>query len=822
MTFDLTVSLRTASDDPAVGITIIVSPDPINPTDTGTVVTTTSATTDANGHAVLQVLPSTVGNYYLMRFNRGTTSNVIAPFRFQMPAQAITLTNLLRNALTRNEPIPPSVQVNLPLGEDFQEDFNSDIDIPVSATANAFGDWVELWRLTHSDQDTALYNLTADLNFDPAWDHDNGDRAAIDIHILHKLPSGETKQVLVPHAFIYIRNQALHNDEGTSMPDTWAKLIEGESIVIEARASRQLTTNDGKRKIVLAATDSHITYAKFKSAGTSSTRVFVDPNTMLGTGSQADPIKPKIPYTQDEKDKLASVETGAQPPQSADDIVTKLEAQPTTPVDKRLHANAIQGLTQSNVQSLTDLSDVTITNPVDGQEINYEIASQRWVNRTPQDESLSELSDVTITNPADGDQVTYEDSSDKWINRSPHDVTPSLAQLTSVLEGAPENQKLRRIALRGETTVEGGVNLPNFADVPNWTLRVRQDTTADNPALYLTSADYDTPITNRNQVILSVNNSSLFSLNPQRGSSSDNYNQFVGTYSARARSGLGNVTIALYNDPPPPATIYIRGIAGQQGVIAVTHTGPGFINGRTYSVYSATVTESRVANTANTTQTLTFFADAAGSTPYNIKPSSQHHSRAWHLQSPVQPDYSVTDTQSPAFIRNKPVVTTIGRLIAVTANLPTIATAFSTAQTVARYSPHLTITGAQVTSGYTVSSNSVLSIQPYPVNQTGWIVRALTGDTELCRLVIPLTPTVQYVDATSILATTSVCGHTLMGTSNNLNYYLAYQAQAGNQARHAGAGTTATNIEIFVAINITSGNVTFPNNTTLEVREAVV
>ena len=779
MTFPLTITLRSATDQPIAGATCLLSPETVNPTSAGTVLTTTSATTDANGVTVLQVLPSAKNSYYILRITDSNNVDVINPFRFQMPGQATTLTSLLQGALVRNEPVPLGIRINVPNGQDFHDTFENDIDLIVDAAADTFGEWVELWRVTHNDTNTALYNVVGELTFDPAWAYDNGDRGEVDVQVCHRLPNGDIKRILVHHDYLYIRNRGLHDDKGSSLPDGWAKLIQGEYIDIRARASRQLTTADGNRKIVLLAAESGVHYVKFVAGTTTSLRVFVDTNTMTGTGEQNDPIKPLIPFTQTEKDKLANIPANAQPNRSISEIVTGIEGQAT----------------EGKLDATTGLKNLQ-------QAIGSRGAT-----------TLNELTDVNFTDLTVNDLMQYDGNN--FVNRQ---LQLSSAQVLGLLANHP----LPRTSLSGNTTVEGGATLPSADDVANFTLRVKQDTTADNPGLYLSSATYDTPVRDRNRVILNVNDSSLFSLNPQRGSADDNYNQFVGTYSARARAGTGNITIALYNDPPPPTTIYIRGIASNDSVIALTRSGPGFINGRTYSVYSANVAASRVANTANTKQTLTFYTNSGGSVAYNFKPTTEHHSRAWHLLSPVNPDYNITDPRSPAFIKNKPTPTSLGRLIASTANLPTTSTAFSTSATIARYTPQLTIGDAEVTTNYTVSNNSILSTPPYPVTQIGWWVRAMVLGGEKCRLFVPLSPTVQYVDTTSILAETRLCAHAHMGADNALNFYLAYQAQAGNQAAPRGAGTTANNIEVFVAINTSVGSIAFSSHTTIEVREAII
>ena len=818
MTFPLTITLKGSDDLPVTGATVIISPDPVNPTATGTVISTASGVTDANGHLVLNILPSTVNNYYIARFNKGTTTNIINPFRFQMPAAATSLNDLFTAAVSSTGRVPEGVMVQFPsepFGRVEYDAIETAVQIPTGASARTFGATrTELYRTTNTVVESVFTELILDLSFRAGWTYAANDWGEVDLEIQHYGSDGTAKQRLL-HQLLPINDAASRNmihDEFCVI----AQLEPGDYIAATARASRQTTTGT----ISLVVADTSFQIIRYSAITPASVSITVD-DTMKGTGSRDNPAGVKIPFTQAEKDKLANVENNATADQTNIEIRDKVVSLPSSPIDERIPASAIKGLPDSSVHDLDDLTDVSIVGPVDGQILQYDNSTSQFTNQTPAQGDLNELSDVTIATPTDGDQLTYDGTN--WVNRTPHETPPSLSQVTSVLEGAPENEKLRRIALRGETTVSGGTTLPAVGDVPNWTLRVRQDSTADNPGLYLTSAEYDVTVANRNRVVLTVDNSGIFSLNPARGSSTDNYNQFVGTYAARARDGSGNITIAVYNDPNPPTTLYIRGIAGQSGVIAVNRTGPGFINGLTYEVLSATVSASRVANTANTTQTLTFFTDAAGTVAYNFKPATQHHARAWHLQSPVTPDFAVTDSRSPAFIRNKPPIANgVGRLIATTAALPTAATAFSTSDGIARYAPALTITGAEVTTNYTVANNSILAIHPYPTTQYGWLIRALTGTTEVSRVVVPLTPTVGYVNTASILADTRVCGHSHMGTSGNLNYFLAFQVHNGNQAQHAGSGHLATDIEVFVAVNQATGSVTFPANTRIEVREAVV
>jgi len=792
MTFPLSITLRDPLEAPIVGATVIVAPEEVNPTTEETVLTSAQGVTDANGQLTLQLLPSTARTFYIMRIDKGTTPNILAPFRFQMPAQATTLNSLLAAAIANQEPVPEGVHVNFPSQPYSEVSYPAftDINIPVDDAAFTFGDWVDVYHMTNDGTEAATYVVVFDLVFDPDWAYDPGDRAEVDLRLRKVDADGTVLQELEKHNFDYIRNLDESHSKGSIEATGIAELLPNQYIEVDVRGGRQQPSSarSTDRIIKLVGADSSLQVKRETTISPATIRVTVDPATMGGTGSTGSPIHPLVPFTQTEKDKLATVAEGAQPPQDGPAIRDKLEGIQQD-ADK-LTIDSIQGLTARLAQT--------------------------------QPSALNDLSDVTITSPQDGDFLR-SDASGQYTNVQFH--ANDGADIVRILEHRPEGQELHKSALQGQTTVEGGVTVPAVADVEPFTLFARQDSSADNPSLYLAGATYDVPLRDRNRVVLSVDRNGLYSINPQRGSASDNYNSAVGTYAARARAGSGQVTLALYANPAPPTTIYVRGIGGDNNVFALTRSGPGFINGRTYSVYSATIAANVVQNAPNTTQTLTFWSNAAGNTPINLKPASEHHAKAWHLQSPVQPDYAVSDARSPAYIKNKPPTkdpTTIGRLIAKTAALPTTATAFSTAGTISRYTPALTITDAEVTTNYTVSANSALSVGPYPKGQIGWLIRAVGLQNELARVFIPLSPTRPYTSVASLLDDTRVCGHVYMGVSGTVNYYLAYQLSVGTQARPAGSGTIGTNIEVFVAANLATASVAFPAMTTIEITEAVV
>jgi hypothetical protein len=73
---------------------------------------------------------------------------------------------------------------------------------------------------------------------------------------------------------------------------------------------------------------------------------------------------------------------------------------------------------------LTDLNDVTITTPADGQALVYDSASGEWVNETPAT-TLDSLTDTNLSSPANGEALLYNGSS--WENQAvPPPISPFL------------------------------------------------------------------------------------------------------------------------------------------------------------------------------------------------------------------------------------------------------------------------------------------------------------------------------------------------------------------------------------------------------------
>ena len=803
MTFPLSITLQTPDRTPVVGASCIVTPQTVVPdTDTGVVLSTAAATTDANGHCELNLIPSVAGTWYILRINANTRINVINPFRFQMPAQATSLSELMQGAITRGEPIPEGVRIEFPSPPFSTITYPAltDINIPVGDAAFTFGDWVDIYHLTNNSPETAIYMAVFDLVFDPAWGYANDDRAEVDVRLRHVDSDDTLIRELEYHNFDYIRNidasHALGSVEATGL----AELSHGQYIEVDVRVARQQpsTARSADRTVQLVGAESALQVRVDRAITLTTVRIATD-NTLKLTSTGYGVANP---FTHGDENKLDGIEAGAQVNRSA---AATRDLLYTPPLEQRLDITRLKGY---NAPSQT--------NP-----------------------SLGELPDVTITNPATND-LLIQDGSD-YVNRQLRAILDG-ADLVASIENRPPSNRIDRKYLAGQTTVLGGPTLPAPADVSNWTLFVRQSTSADNPGLYMTGATYDVPISNRNRIIVTPDSTGEFFLG-QRGSVVDNYDNVLGQFIGRAIGGgraLLGLAIHFGSDTPvttPPANLYVRGINGNNNVrtiarsVSSQHPTGTFstINGKQYAEYVDTVATSVVDNVDGNAQTLTFFTNGAGSLPMNIKPATEHRARNWHLQTHVQGDWNQTDSQSPHFIQNKPNIPTIptpnsiGRVVARTATLPVGSlTTFQRAGTtqVSRYIP--TLTAGDVTTGYTVTGNSVVSSQPHPPNQIGWYARAVTSNVEVCRVFIPLTATITYSGLDSILGTTSVVSHAHMGTTANQHYYLAYQASMGAQVSSGGTGDTGHDIVLFIAAPQQPFTTRFPINTHLELVEAVV
>ena len=62
--------------------------------------------------------------------------------------------------------------------------------------------------------------------------------------------------------------------------------------------------------------------------------------------------------------------------------------------------------------SLTNLLDISLANPADGQTLVYNGKTEKWENKG---NNLVGLDDVDISNPADGDTLTSDSTNEKWV-----------------------------------------------------------------------------------------------------------------------------------------------------------------------------------------------------------------------------------------------------------------------------------------------------------------------------------------------------------------------------------------------------------------------
>lgn len=94
----------------------------------------------------------------------------------------------------------------------------------------------------------------------------------------------------------------------------------------------------------------------------------------------------------------------------------------------------------SAVTSLSDLDDVTITSPADGDVLTYDANSDEWINHPipAVPDELNDLSDVEITSPTANDLLIYDDIDQKWVNGQYY-VSMTLNSLTDVTVPLPSD-----------------------------------------------------------------------------------------------------------------------------------------------------------------------------------------------------------------------------------------------------------------------------------------------------------------------------------------------------------------------------------------------
>ena len=67
---------------------------------------------------------------------------------------------------------------------------------------------------------------------------------------------------------------------------------------------------------------------------------------------------------------------------------------------------------------IDDLTDVVITSVADGELLVYDAGTGKWINQAGGAgvSAIDDLSDVTVTSPADGELLVYNSTSSEWEN----------------------------------------------------------------------------------------------------------------------------------------------------------------------------------------------------------------------------------------------------------------------------------------------------------------------------------------------------------------------------------------------------------------------
>jgi hypothetical protein len=91
---------------------------------------------------------------------------------------------------------------------------------------------------------------------------------------------------------------------------------------------------------------------------------------------------------------------------------------------------------------LAEDSDVSITNPNNGEVLTYDSTSGTWQNKAAGPSTLAGDTDVAITSPADADVLTYDAGSSKWENKPAATGSSTLASDSDVALTSPTDGDL--------------------------------------------------------------------------------------------------------------------------------------------------------------------------------------------------------------------------------------------------------------------------------------------------------------------------------------------------------------------------------------------
>lgn len=120
-------------------------------------------------------------------------------------------------------------------------------------------------------------------------------------------------------------------------------------------------------------------------------------------------------------------------------------------------------------RNLTDLGDIDISTPTDGQVLKYDSSNNKWINATDEGQNtFAGLTDVSVSNLTTGQVPIYNETTNKWENGSIPTELPTVTSddngnVLTVVDGAWN----KATAPTGEdevslTFVEGTMTKPSY------------------------------------------------------------------------------------------------------------------------------------------------------------------------------------------------------------------------------------------------------------------------------------------------------------------------------------------------------------------------
>ena len=502
--------VKDANDSPVSGATISVTPLPSFTLRDGTnIADTASVTTSADGTWSFQLYPSPIDKpTYVYSVSIGKGGVTLLEKLFRMPPAPASLWMQAPdqdNALVVT-PIGEVSQATIPLPTNTRLEL-TDTDIVGGTTGDGWGDWTEIVSSSNTTDDDVFDEILGELSFDPQWTGGPNANGQVEIKIEHMTADDTLVRTVLPFL-----NEHLPVIDGSAESKSITVvgseiLAPGDKLVVSARAVRQ-RANAGTIKMIAAQSSLNVVQimkhnVSYIISPTSTGGVLRFDTTEFEGDGTSTPVALRNPFTSALHTKLDGIEPNATADQTGSEIITEIIASPDS-----IPATKVTGLSTSNPPT-----------------------------------TLDGLSDVEAPNPQDGDAILFEQSSQKYKPKPIPAEDPK--KIATALETLPEPDQLKRSALTGETTVEGGTVLPDITTVSPFTIRAQQSSNADDPTLHIAGGQFAVPTPRRNEVELTLNNGNFRVAdrnNGGTGSASDNYDNFIGFIS----TGTTVVTIAVY------------------------------------------------------------------------------------------------------------------------------------------------------------------------------------------------------------------------------------------------------------------------------------